>query len=598
MSAGHNLLRCDGGERFPTKRPGPFVVQSDGHIVSANDPAVALLGGESRDNLVGRRLTEFIVSSDHQAFTRKLDRIRNGEAQGLGLAVSVERPDGDTRDVITLSSPVEWDGTTGVKTTLIDITVDDSHGLTTLRDQAIHEAPVGVAIADARQDDLPLVYVNDGFVELTGYCRDEVIGQNCRFLQGDETRDEPVAQMREAIAHEESVVVELRNYRKDGTMFWNRVTLSPVRNRGGEVTHYLGFQEDVSETKVFQHESTLFETQIVASGQAMLITDRDGTIEYVNPAFEEITGYPATEAVGQDPSILKSGEQDAQFYWELWGTITAGDVWQGTLWNQTKAGKYYQATETIVPVTNDRDEITNFVAIQTEVTHDAIRDEVLQVLDRVLRHNIRNSVTAISGFARALEEKVADPEALAMLERIGAAATELELISERTRPIFELFSGIYDPDPWAVTSLLDTIEASREIYDDAQITAECHISPEARVMGGRAVSIAVTEAIENAIVHTDQASPVVDITILARPDIPRLKIEIADSGPGIPSEEWEVVRSGVEQPLSHTSGIGLWLINWTITAIGGKVTVDENEPQGTVMTLDVPLEHATAEQTE
>jgi len=118
-----------------------------------------------------------------------------------------------------------------------------------LKARAMDEAPIGVTIADATREDVPLVYVNDAFCDITGYSRADALGRNCRFLQGEESDPDAVEAMREAIAAAESVTVELVNYRKDGTPFWNGVTLAPLENAASEVTHYLGFQEDVTARK-------------------------------------------------------------------------------------------------------------------------------------------------------------------------------------------------------------------------------------------------------------------------------------------------------------------------------------------------------------
>lgn len=118
---------------------------------------------------------------------------------------------------------------------------------------AMDEAPIGIVITDPDREDNPIVYANEQFAELTGYPADEVTGRNCRFLQGPETDPEPVATMRTAIDTAEPVSVELRNYRKDGSVFWNRVTIAPVEDDAGTVTHFVGFQEDVTERKHREH---------------------------------------------------------------------------------------------------------------------------------------------------------------------------------------------------------------------------------------------------------------------------------------------------------------------------------------------------------
>ena len=116
-----------------------------------------------------------------------------------------------------------------------------------LKNRAMDEAPVGIIITGPTEDDTPIRYANERFREMTGYEESDVLGRNCRFLQGEDTDPEPVAAMREAIADAEPVSVELRNYRKDGTEFWNRVSIAPVRDETGTVTNYVGFQENVTD---------------------------------------------------------------------------------------------------------------------------------------------------------------------------------------------------------------------------------------------------------------------------------------------------------------------------------------------------------------
>lgn len=115
--------------------------------------------------------------------------------------------------------------------------------------QAVDAAPVGVVIADAQAPDMPLVFVNEAFEQITGYDRSEIMGRNCRFLQGPDTDPAAPKQLREAIAANEQTSVELRNYRKNGEAFWNAVTIAPIRDPNGDVTHFVGFQVDVTDRK-------------------------------------------------------------------------------------------------------------------------------------------------------------------------------------------------------------------------------------------------------------------------------------------------------------------------------------------------------------
>ena len=121
----------------------------------------------------------------------------------------------------------------------------------------------GISIASATEPDMPLVYVNPAFEVMTGYSFDEVEGQNCRFLQRDE-RDQPgLTLIREAISGRREIIAILRNYRKDGSFFWNELSLSPIKNREGNVTHFVGIQMDV--TSRVEFESALRESEKLAA---------------------------------------------------------------------------------------------------------------------------------------------------------------------------------------------------------------------------------------------------------------------------------------------------------------------------------------------
>ncbi|MES3161313.1 MAG: PAS domain-containing protein [Halorubrum sp.] len=118
-----------------------------------------------------------------------------------------------------------------------------------LKEQAMDEAPVGITLAESGDDDNPLVYINDEFQTLTGYGT-EAVGEDCRFLQGPGTDPEVNAEIREALDEERRVSVDILNYRKNGQQFWNRLTIAPLRDAGGTVTHYVGFQFDITDRKL------------------------------------------------------------------------------------------------------------------------------------------------------------------------------------------------------------------------------------------------------------------------------------------------------------------------------------------------------------
>lgn len=156
-----------------------------------------------------------------------------------------------------------------------------------LKERALDAAPIGITISDPDQPDNPLIYLNDAFERLTGYSKDETVGRNCRFLQGEESDEPAVRRMREAIDAAEPVSVELVNYRKDGETFWNRVDIAPIRDGDGTVTNYVGFQTDVTARKEAELE--------VERERAQL----DHLLSRINGLIREVT-TALVEAVTRD----------------------------------------------------------------------------------------------------------------------------------------------------------------------------------------------------------------------------------------------------------------------------------------------------------
>lgn len=138
-----------------------------------------------------------------------------------------------------------------------------------LRDRSINSATNGILISDARRPDMPTVYCNAAFEKITGYAKDEVLGQNCRFLQGQDHEQPGLAAIRQALRDGTEAKAELRNYRKDGSVFWNEFYVAPVRDSRGVLTHFIGVQTDITQRK-HQEAELAQKTEALAQSNAEL----------------------------------------------------------------------------------------------------------------------------------------------------------------------------------------------------------------------------------------------------------------------------------------------------------------------------------------
>jgi len=137
-----------------------------------------------------------------------------------------------------------------------------------LIDRALQAATNGITVADAQSEEVPIIYVNAGFEEMTGYKADEVVGRNCRFLQGPETDPDTVETIRKALAAGSECHVTILNYRKDSSKFWNELRITPVFDEAGHLTHFVGVQADVTERKRFEESLRRAEARAQAASQA------------------------------------------------------------------------------------------------------------------------------------------------------------------------------------------------------------------------------------------------------------------------------------------------------------------------------------------
>lgn len=563
-----------------------LVVGPDATISFVNTAAQSLLTADTGKDIVGSSIIEYTPSSYHTSLIEQFRRIDTGDASAMGLRIELSVASGEPREFIAVSTPIDWDGSDQIQLLLIETDGQLPSGLSA---ETMDESPIGITIDEATLDDTQVIYVNDGFCELTGYDSEEILGQNCRLLQGEVTDEETVADIRQAIDAEEPITTELRNYRKDGSIFWNRLTITPIEDETGTVTHFLGFQEDVSDRKLYEQEKELFELQAEAIEQSLFITDSEGTIEYVNPQFERTTGYSASEAIGENPRLLKSDQQDDEFYRQLWETITASEVWEAELTNRRKSGELYQVTQKIVPVTGPDGAITHFVCIEDDITDSQFIEQVLHVMDRVMRHNVRNSVSVIDGYADLLDSELNEKEHKAAIQAIRNHAQKLKKLSEETKAIRELFRRRHADHTLSVAAIDGFVEKRREMHPDAVIDLTIDVADGTVVQNGSLLQLAIDEALENAIVHNDRDDPRVEVRVTQVADGTELFVEISDNGPGMPDSEWNVIMAGVETPLAHTEGIGLWLMYWTVTALGGTIDRAENEACGTNLIYRVPL---------
>jgi len=252
---------------------GIAIVNKRGLVSFANPSAEALFNCKAEELLGQAFFGDLVVEGsacDIEMDTDIIPQVGETEAAGIRVVqteVEAIRKHKANAVVEMRVVETEWEGEMAYLATLRDITDRKRvQEMLWLYDRAIAATSTGVTISDATDPEHPIIYCNPAFESMTGYRRQEILGKNCRFLHGSDTDAAAVEIIRQALQTESECKVILKNYRKDGTAFWNCFSISPVRDRMGKLTHFIGVQRDITERK--QAEEALHTSEAQSREQA------------------------------------------------------------------------------------------------------------------------------------------------------------------------------------------------------------------------------------------------------------------------------------------------------------------------------------------
>jgi two-component system cell cycle sensor histidine kinase/response regulator CckA len=403
---------------------------------------------------------------------------------------------------------------------------------------------------------------------------------------------------------------EVRFLRPDGSPIHLEVYGRRVDLEGGAAI--LGLMLDVSPRKRAEADLRLLRRAVEQSPSAVVITERDGTVVYVNSAFERTSGYDREEAIGNNPRLLKSGRHGPKFYRRMWETLLSGRPWTGELQNRRKDGTIFTELATISPVADRDGVITHFVAVKLDVSEQLRLEEQLRHAQKMeavgrlaggIAHDFNNILTSITGHARmALDGAPADGEAaddLLALIRDADRATAL------TRQLLA-FSRKQKLSP-EVLDVRDVITDLRKLLQrliGAHITLGMNAWPDplmVQVDRGQLEQIILNLVVNARDALTDGGRITLEIDQV--PEVPEsvsrtdqmaagpaVVLSVSDNGPGIPEEILPRIFEPffTTKPQGKGTGLGLSTVYGILRQSGGAVDVDSRPGEGTTFRVYLP----------
>jgi PAS domain S-box-containing protein len=220
-----------------------------------------------------------------------------------------------------------------------------------------------------------------------------------------------------------------------------------------------------------------------------------------------------------------------------------------------------------------------------DVTERRQREQRLDVLNRTLRHDLRNEANVVLGYAELGQRQHPEAEWIEAIREHVAGMVDL---SEKVRQIEQALDEerIEPVAVDAVDVVEGVVDAVEHDHPDLDITTSLPVTASVRAI--ELIDAAVRNAVENAVEHNDNPDPLKDVSVRVDHDGETVSISVHDNGPGIHTDEQAVLLRGRETQLDHVSGLGLWMINWIVTRSGGEIEIGENDPRGTVVTIRLP----------
>lgn len=378
---------------------GYYEVDLAGNLTFFNNSLSKVLGYPA-DKLLGMNNRDYTDEENARKLYQTFNQVYKTGKPVKGFIWEVTRQDGtkgliETSTSLIISTSDEAVGFRGLARDITErLRIDRA---LRVRTQAMDASIEPMTIADARQPDLPLIYVNPAFERITGYSANEVLGRNCRFLQRDD-RDQPALnELRAALKEGRGCVVTLRNYRKDGTLFWNELHISPILDDQGQVLYFLGSQNDITEAKQAQEalneREERLRTLLQVSPDAIVTYNPTGQVTYLNPAFEALFGWTQEELLGKRIDFVPE-ENLAETKAALEQLFSSGTVRSFETKRLTKAGNLVDVDQSGALLTDKDGNVEGSIIFIRDITE---------------RKKIEDSLRASEDRYRTLLEESPDP---------------------------------------------------------------------------------------------------------------------------------------------------------------------------------------------
>jgi PAS domain S-box-containing protein len=590
---------------------GIYIIQ-DG-IFKYINPKLAEIFGYNTEEIIDRKGPgDLTYPDDRKVVSDNIAARLSGGVESIAYSFRGIKKDGTVIYVDVYGSATMMSGKPAVIGTLMDIT-ERNRAEEALRESEkkyrtiIESASDAIVIVDIESG--KIIDVNKKAEKLTGHSRKELIGQSHLYLHPDEYRKEYAKVFAEAVSQKQQISpIDILVITKAGEIIPVEINSGKYVLGGREVIQ--GIFRDLRERKKIEGEIRKLSRAVEQSPSAIIITDTNGTIEYVNPYFCSVTGYSAEEVIGRNPSILKSGETSVEEYKRLWDTISSGKEWHGEFHNKKKNGELYWEQASISPIRDEEGYITHYIAIKEDITDKKwMQQELLIAKEKAeesarmkseflsqMSHEIRTPLNVILSYNSFLQDELSgtiNEDIRLSFNSIDSAGKRLMRTIDMILNLSAIQKGILDINlnPVDVGEILKSLAKEFEFQArEKNLYLKLNL-PDSKicVQGDEYVITEIFQnLLNNAIKFTVSGGVEVSLSVLTDK---KVKVDVKDTGIGI-SENYipGLFMPFTQEETGYTrkfegNGLGLALVKNYIDLLKSEIKIKSEKGKGTVFSV-------------
>ena len=510
-------------------------------ITDANKAAVQYYGWP-REELVGKSITEISILPPGRL--KEQMRLAIDSKKGHFL-FKHRHADGTATDVESHSGPIVINDKTYLFSIIHDVTlrVQAERERDEISGKLSHYLATSPTITYAFRlldGDMYLQWVSENISSILGYSVQEALAKGWWFNNVASVDRAGALQGIAELARFDSYAHEYRFMKKDRTTVWLRDEMRLMHASSDD--EVVGTLTDITEHKRSEAETALKSAALEAAGNAIVITDRDGTVEWVNIAFQTLTGYAREEAIGRNHrDLVKSGSQDPAMYTQLWDTIVSGRSWQGELVNKRKSGELYEEEMLITPVLDDSRRIAHFIAVKNDITERKRSQKLLEasvrekeVLLREVHHRVKNNMQIISSLLNLSAEGLSDSMSSRIIDELHRRIDAMAIVHEQfyqARDLSLIDFSVYLGE--LASSIIEDMGATPGNPEIRYALKPLFLNLESAIPAGLIVSELVSNAIKFSTARPD-GKGIIGISLKFEAGA-TVELEVRDNGPGFPA---------------------------------------------------------------